>query len=61
MRRIPTEEHRRAVRETVLEVTAALAAEHGLRGVTMSRIVEGTGFVGDLLVKASGPVRCATT
>jgi AcrR family transcriptional regulator len=38
------EEHRRAVREAVLEVTAALVAEHGLRGVTMSRIAEGTGI-----------------
>ena len=38
------EEHRRAVRDTVLEVTAALVAEHGLRGVTMSRIAEGTGI-----------------
>ncbi|GGN79550.1 hypothetical protein GCM10011579_064150 [Streptomyces albiflavescens] len=38
------EEHRRAVRDTVLEVTAALVAEQGLRGVTMSRIAEGTGI-----------------
>jgi AcrR family transcriptional regulator len=38
------EEHRRAVREAVLKVTAALVAEHGLRGVTMSRIAEGTGI-----------------
>ncbi|MFF4835349.1 TetR/AcrR family transcriptional regulator [Streptomyces sp. NPDC001315] len=38
------QEHRRAVRDTVLEVTAALVAEHGLRGVTMSRIAEGTGI-----------------
>ncbi|MFE7244953.1 TetR/AcrR family transcriptional regulator [Streptomyces sp. NPDC057582] len=38
------EEHRRAVRDAVLEVTAALVAEHGLRGVTMSRIAEGTGI-----------------
>ncbi|PBC65762.1 TetR family transcriptional regulator [Streptomyces sp. Tue6028] len=38
------EEHRRAVRDTVLEVTAALVTEHGLRGVTMSRIAEGTGI-----------------
>ncbi|WP_089100211.1 TetR/AcrR family transcriptional regulator [Streptomyces hyaluromycini] len=38
------EEHRRAVRDAVLEVTAGLVAEHGLRGVTMSRIAEGTGI-----------------
>ncbi|GAB2735304.1 TetR/AcrR family transcriptional regulator [Streptomyces bullii] len=38
------EEHRRAVREAVLKVTAALVAEQGLRGVTMSRIAEGTGI-----------------
>jgi AcrR family transcriptional regulator len=38
------EEHRRAVREAVIEVTAALVAEHGLRAVTMSRIAEGTGI-----------------
>ncbi|MGC0339003.1 TetR/AcrR family transcriptional regulator [Streptomyces sp. SLBN-8D4] len=38
------EEHRRAVRETVLEVAAALVVEHGLRGVTMSRIAEGAGI-----------------
>lgn len=38
------EEHRRAVRDTVLEVTAALVTEHGLRGVTMSRIAQVTGI-----------------
>ncbi|MEU7305671.1 TetR/AcrR family transcriptional regulator [Streptomyces sp. NPDC007206] len=38
------EEHRRAVRDTVLETTAALVAEHGLRGVTMSRIAEQSGI-----------------
>ncbi|MCF1595742.1 TetR/AcrR family transcriptional regulator [Streptomyces muensis] len=38
------EEHRRAVRKAVLEVTAALVAEQGLRAVTMSRIAEGTGI-----------------
>ncbi|KAB1143291.1 TetR/AcrR family transcriptional regulator [Streptomyces luteolifulvus] len=38
------EQHRRAVRDAVVEVTAALVAEHGLRGVTMSRIAEGTGI-----------------
>lgn len=38
------EEHRRAVREAVLETTAALVAEQGLRGVTMSRIAEQSGI-----------------
>ncbi|MGW1810163.1 TetR/AcrR family transcriptional regulator [Streptomyces sp. NPDC002078] len=38
------EEHRRAVREAVLETTAALVAEQGLRGVTMSRIAERSGI-----------------
>ncbi|MEW1599445.1 TetR/AcrR family transcriptional regulator [Streptomyces sp. NPDC093808] len=38
------EEHRRAVRDTVLETTAALVAEQGLRGVTMSRIAERSGI-----------------
>jgi AcrR family transcriptional regulator len=38
------EEHRRAVRDAVLEATAALVAEQGLRGVTMSRIAEETGI-----------------
>ncbi|MBC9726007.1 TetR/AcrR family transcriptional regulator [Streptomyces sp. TRM68367] len=38
------EEHRRAVRDAVLETTAALVAEHGLRGVTMSRIAEQSGI-----------------
>ncbi|MEU6812872.1 TetR/AcrR family transcriptional regulator [Streptomyces sp. NPDC046831] len=38
------EEHRRAVRDAVLKTTAALVAEQGLRGVTMSRIAEGSGI-----------------
>lgn len=38
------EEHRRAVREAVLETAAALVAEQGLRGVTMSRIAEESGI-----------------
>ncbi|MEU1691660.1 TetR/AcrR family transcriptional regulator [Streptomyces hirsutus] len=38
------EEHRRAVRDTVLETTAGLVAEQGLRGVTMSRIAERSGI-----------------
>lgn len=38
------EEHRRAVRETVLETTAALVRKQGLRAVTMSRIAEQSGI-----------------
>ena len=36
--------HRRAVRDATVEATAALVAEHGLRGVTMSQIAERTGI-----------------
>jgi AcrR family transcriptional regulator len=38
------EAHRRAVREAVLDTTAALVAEHGLLSVTMSQIAEETGI-----------------
>jgi AcrR family transcriptional regulator len=38
------EAHRRAVREAILNTTAALVAEHGLRSVTMSQIAEETGI-----------------
>src|SRR5215472_9498441 len=38
------EAHRRAVRDAALDTTAALAAEHGLASVTMSRIAEETGI-----------------
>jgi AcrR family transcriptional regulator len=37
------EAHRREVRDAILETTAALVAEHGLRVVTMSQIAEETG------------------
>jgi AcrR family transcriptional regulator len=37
-------EHRRAVREALMETTAALVATHGLRSVTMSQIAEETGI-----------------
>src|SRR5437879_13400998 len=36
--------HRREVREAILDTTAALVAEHGLRSVTMSQIAEQTGI-----------------
>ena len=38
------EEHRRGVREAILDTTVALVAEHGLLSVTMSRIAEETGI-----------------
>jgi AcrR family transcriptional regulator len=38
------EEHRRAVRDAVLDTTAALVVEQGLRSVTMSRIAEEAGI-----------------
>jgi AcrR family transcriptional regulator len=38
------EAHRREVQDAVLDTTAALVAEHGLRSVTMSRIAEETGI-----------------
>jgi AcrR family transcriptional regulator len=38
------EAHRRAVHDAILEATAALVAEHGLRSVTMSQIAEQTGI-----------------
>jgi AcrR family transcriptional regulator len=36
--------HRRAVRDAILDTTAALVTEHGLRSVTMSQIAETTGI-----------------
>ena len=36
--------HRRAVREAILDTTAALVAERGLRAVTMSQIAEESGI-----------------
>lgn len=38
------DEHRRAVRDAILETTAALVAQHGLRSVTMSQIAEEAGI-----------------
>lgn len=38
------EAHRRSVHQAILDVTAGLVAEQGLRGVTMSRIAEETGI-----------------
>lgn len=36
--------HRRQVRDAILDTTAALAGDHGLRAVTMSKIAEGAGI-----------------
>jgi AcrR family transcriptional regulator len=36
--------HRREVRDAILDTTAALVAQHGLRSVTMSQIAEKTGI-----------------
>lgn len=41
---VTIEAHRRAVREAILDTTAALVAEHGLRSVTMSQIAEQAGI-----------------
>jgi AcrR family transcriptional regulator len=38
------EEHRRAVRDAIMDTTASLVAEHGLTSVTMSQIAEETGI-----------------
>jgi AcrR family transcriptional regulator len=38
------EAHRREVRDAILEITVSLAAERGLRSVTMSQIAEETGI-----------------
>jgi AcrR family transcriptional regulator len=38
------EEHRREVRDAILDTTAALVAEHGLLSVTMSQMAEQTGI-----------------
>jgi AcrR family transcriptional regulator len=38
------EAHRREVHDAIMDTTAALVAEHGLRSVTMSQIAEDTGI-----------------
>jgi AcrR family transcriptional regulator len=38
------EAHRRDVRDAILDTTAALVAEHGLRATTMSKVAEQTGI-----------------
>ena len=50
LRRVPKlwsetiEDHRRAVRDAILDTAAALAGQRGLRSVTMSQIAEETGI-----------------
>ena len=50
LRRVPKlwnetiESHRRTVRDAILDTTAALVGEHGLRSVTMAQIAEETGI-----------------
>jgi AcrR family transcriptional regulator len=43
--------HRREVRDAILDTTAALVAEHGLRSVAMSQIAEETGIARATLYK----------
>jgi AcrR family transcriptional regulator len=38
------EAHRRGVRDAILDATATLVEQHGLRSVTMSQIADGTGI-----------------
>jgi AcrR family transcriptional regulator len=45
------EAHRREVRDATLDTTAALAAKHGLRSLTMSQIAEETGIARATLYK----------
>ncbi|MBV8994674.1 MAG: TetR/AcrR family transcriptional regulator [Pseudonocardiales bacterium] len=48
--------HRNAVREAIMDTTAALVAEYGLAAVTMSRIAEQTGIGRATLYKYFGDV-----
>ncbi|HEV3475374.1 MAG TPA: TetR/AcrR family transcriptional regulator [Actinomycetota bacterium] len=50
------ESHRRNVRDAILDTTAALVDEHGLRSVTMSQIAEETGIGRATLYKYFGDV-----
>lgn len=48
--------HRRDVREAIVDTTAGLVREHGLRGVTMSRVARGAGIGRATLYKYFGGV-----
>jgi AcrR family transcriptional regulator len=53
--------HRREVRDAILNTTAALVAEHGLRSVTMSQIAEATGIGRATLYKYFSDVEAILT
>jgi AcrR family transcriptional regulator len=55
------EEHRRAVRDAILDTTAGLVAGHGLRSVTMSRIATETGIGRATLYKYFSDVEAVLT
>lgn len=55
------EAHRREVREAILDATAALVSEHGLRAVTMSRIAENAGIGRATLYKYFSDVEAILT
>jgi AcrR family transcriptional regulator len=55
------EAHRRAVHEAVLDAAAALVAQHGLRGVTMSQIAEQAGIGRATLYKYFASVEAILT
>ena len=55
------EAHRRDVRAAILEATAALVAEHGLRSVTMSQIAVETGIGRATLYKYFSSVEAILT
>lgn len=50
------DEHRRAVREAILDTTAGLAVEHGVRSVTMSQVAQSVGIGRATLYKYFGDV-----
>jgi AcrR family transcriptional regulator len=53
------DEHRRTVHAAILDAAAALIAEHGLAGVTMSQIAAQAGIGRATLYNVPGsPVRC---
>jgi AcrR family transcriptional regulator len=53
--------HRRAVRDAILETTAALVEKRGLRAVTMSEIADGTGIGRATLYKYFASVEAILT
>jgi AcrR family transcriptional regulator len=53
--------HRQEVRDAILNTTAALVAEHGLRSVTMSQIAEATGIGRATLYKYFSDVEAILT